>query len=744
MQDIGSLGDGFYGLVSSINNQSQMVGYTFSPDNPNQDIEAFIYSGGSRQNLGTLGGRQAVAKSINSSGQIVGDSLNSSGIDRAFLFQDGSMQDLGTLGGTSSSAAAINDLGQIVGYSNTGQPTHPGHLFLYSDGLMQDIGTFNAVTSSTTPTGINDWGEIVGWASVGLDYHAYVYSNGSAKDLNDRIVPKSGLTVEFVYGINDSGQIVGQAVNSTGEYHAVLLNPIDPNDLPTIQVGKPHPVYGNGIVQQNGKTKLVVITHGRIRPGEDPAASTAWVDTMFTSVSNYLVAHNMNDWQVATHKWIAGAQGASDLNILDYQRVLDNASMEGKNLGNSIVVSGNWTHVHLIAHSAGAELIQTCSEIIKNHFQNSCSIHCTFLDPFTGILPYPSPIFDNVHIYGDHADWSDDYFTRDSGTGGDRWPVTEGHLDHAHSVDVTYLDSHKTPLNGYVQVSGVVSEPCQKTETSHGWPIDFYMNTISGDLSGVYGAQYYLNFGFPLGLEANNWNNLDTFYPRGNNPAETLGPQDPNCVQLFQSNTGTTPSGPMDFNSGTQQPFGMVQPAGWGLNESADDPAWLAKFITLTNPVNYVAFDAWFTANPLGAGEMSVYWDTNAIGFADEALVGSGLKHYVFSFPPAAANTTHMLGLRIDAATDGSVSSISITNVIMGYVGVSQPFTLSVTTNTYNGLHVFQLSGQPGFNYKVQASTNLLNWNDIAVLVNSNGIVPFIDPDSTNYSQRFYRAVAPY
>jgi hypothetical protein len=296
-------------------------------------------------------------------------------------------------------------------------------------------------------------------------------------------------------------------------------------------------------------------------------------------------------------------------------------------------------------------------------------------------------------------------------------------------------------------VSGiVVSAPCQKTETSHGWPIDFYMNTISGNLSGVYGAQYYLNFGFPLGLEANNWNNLEASFPRGNNPAEILGPQDPDCVALFQSNTGTTPSGPVDFNSGTQQSFGIFQSVGSGINMSADDPAWLAKFVTLTNPVNYVAFDARFTASPLGAGELSVYWDTNAIGFSDEALVGSGLKHYVFSFPPASANSTHMLGLRIDAATDGSVSSISITNVIMGYIGVSQPFTLSATTNTYGGLQVFQLSGQPGFNYKVQASTNLVNWDDIAVLVNTNldGIVPFIDPSSTNYTQRFYRAVAPY
>jgi photosystem II stability/assembly factor-like uncharacterized protein len=72
-----------------------------------------------------------------------------------------------------------------------------------------------------------------------------------------------------------------------------------------------------------------------------------------------------------------------------------------------------------------------------------------------------------------------------------------------------------------------------------------------------------------------------------------------------------------------------------------------------------------------------------------------------------------------------------------------QPLTLSVATNTYSGLPIFQLTGESGYNYIVQASTNLLNWTNIASVVNTNGLVPFTDPAWANYKQRFYRAVAP-
>lgn len=716
---------------------------------------AFLYSGGVVHNLGTLGGDSSSASAINNNADVVGDSTTSSGEDHAFLSSGGVIHDLGTLGGSSSQACSVNDSQQVVGWAYKADDFDQ-QPFLYSGGTMQYLGSLGTDYAGGIAYGVNNGGQVVGYSFLtNGDSHAFVWLQGQMYDLNNLLVNTNwGLILEQATAINASGQIVGFAGDQSGQTHAFLLDPVDPNDLPTIQTGKLHPAYGNGITQQTNKDSLIVITHGAIPFGDVPDTDTAWVDQMSNSISAYLTSNNITNWQVEGHKWTNGAElnyfnivFSPQFQIPGMPNVLANAKMEGINLGNAILASGNWTNFHFIAHSAGAEVIQACSEVIRAKLGNACTIQCTFLDPYTGFAPswnlglLDNPLLNNISIYGNQANWADDYFTKDQQTGGSEWPSTQGSLNHAYAVDVTYLDTNKTLLNGYVQVSGVVSEPCQETESTHYWPIDFYMNTITGATNSQYDG-----FGFPLSEEGGNWDSIG-FYQTGNSPL-VLGTPDPDCVSLFQNNTGTAPSNPMNFSAQGQSPLqveeGLIQNNGTGLNMTGDGPAWLATFINVTNPINYVAFDAQFTTVPQGAGELSVYWDTNAVGFADESLVTSNLEHYVFSFPPAAANSVHMLGFRVDAATNGSSSTVSITNVVTGYIGVSQPFTLAVTTNTYDGLPVFQLTGDSGFNYKVQASTDLVNWVDIAVLVNSNGVVPFVDPESTNYSQRFYRAVAPY
>ena len=44
-------------------------------------------------------------------------------------------------------------------------------------------------------------------------------------DLNTRIDPQSGWTLEVAKGINDAGEIVGNGSHN-GDYHAFLLTPI--------------------------------------------------------------------------------------------------------------------------------------------------------------------------------------------------------------------------------------------------------------------------------------------------------------------------------------------------------------------------------------------------------------------------------------------------------------------------------------------------------------------------------------
>ena len=120
--------------------------------------------------LGTLGGAASEAAGINNCGQVVGEAYTSSGAEHAFLYSGGTMQDLGTLfAGSNSFAAGINNSGLIVGAASTPHELHGNppieHAFLYSDGLMQDLNSLIAPTSGWTlneANAINDSGQIVG------------------------------------------------------------------------------------------------------------------------------------------------------------------------------------------------------------------------------------------------------------------------------------------------------------------------------------------------------------------------------------------------------------------------------------------------------------------------------------------------------------------------------------------------------------------------------------------------------
>jgi len=92
---------------------------------------------------------------------------------------------------------------------------------------MTDRGVLNDVYSEGGA--INTFGMVVGRASIKnntgyLVYHAVIYSNGKAIDLNRLVPAGSGWILEQATRINDTGQIVGFG-KIHGQNHGFLLTP---------------------------------------------------------------------------------------------------------------------------------------------------------------------------------------------------------------------------------------------------------------------------------------------------------------------------------------------------------------------------------------------------------------------------------------------------------------------------------------------------------------------------------------
>jgi probable HAF family extracellular repeat protein len=185
--DLGSLGgtgQGLGNLAFKINNNGQVVGYSDLRGNAN--FHAFLWtSGKGMQDLGTLAGDvNSVGVAINDEGQVVGASVDANFNPRAFLWQNGTMTDLNSLIPTNSPlflmlACGINSSGQIVGVAVTSTGEAHGYLaspsnLSSSSGAPPPSGTNAVVTPLNLTTS---------QASVVLDGSGSTSASGSLRYL---------------------------------------------------------------------------------------------------------------------------------------------------------------------------------------------------------------------------------------------------------------------------------------------------------------------------------------------------------------------------------------------------------------------------------------------------------------------------------------------------------------------------------------------------------------------------------
>jgi probable HAF family extracellular repeat protein len=162
-----------------------------------------------------LNGSNDHAVSINNSNAVAGTGIPSgSTAVAAFLGEAGGMQWLPSLGGGLSSANAINDSESIVGYSYTSANQQHAFLWTAANGI-QDLTPDLTSNGGSTATAINSSNEVTG----------YYYPAGSTVPVGFLWSQSAGLqqfgTSETLpFAINNSGTVVGQMTNASGQHQA--------------------------------------------------------------------------------------------------------------------------------------------------------------------------------------------------------------------------------------------------------------------------------------------------------------------------------------------------------------------------------------------------------------------------------------------------------------------------------------------------------------------------------------------
>ena len=172
MKDLGNFGGANSGpFINGLNNYGEVTGTMLLADNITQ--RGFLWDGEKLMDLGSLAGSFTAANGLNDAGEVIGSSgLDGGNTFHAFLWKNGVMTDLGTVDGDPcSDARSINSSGQVAGESqasdgNGGCVFQFTHAVLWENGGPGvDLNTLIPPGSSMQLTGafwINDRGEITG------------------------------------------------------------------------------------------------------------------------------------------------------------------------------------------------------------------------------------------------------------------------------------------------------------------------------------------------------------------------------------------------------------------------------------------------------------------------------------------------------------------------------------------------------------------------------------------------------
>jgi probable HAF family extracellular repeat protein len=264
--------------VRGFNNKGQAVGLMFPTPPSKSETQAFVWSKQGVQMLPTVpGAESAIAVDINDKGDVVGWATMRDGKSQAVCWIRGKLKVIKSpVSYPYAYASHINSSGVILCTASTDDSLHPIKpvrtvLFLYRDGKVtplhlkdelihqfkginskgvivgthqiKDDGPWRAVFwegkelhflmktfggKSSEGTGINDRGEIVGNADTpNGDAHGFIYSKGEMRDIS--ALEGSGISV--LNAINNHGTAVGYAAHSRSDDKHEIAGFIGPPNI---------------------------------------------------------------------------------------------------------------------------------------------------------------------------------------------------------------------------------------------------------------------------------------------------------------------------------------------------------------------------------------------------------------------------------------------------------------------------------------------------------------------------------
>ncbi|MGC1371368.1 MAG: hypothetical protein WA824_04445 [Candidatus Sulfotelmatobacter sp.] len=185
----------------TVNDLRQYAG-GYGPDlEVNFANSGFILAENSFKIINYPGAVQTTAAALNNTGEIVGIWQDTVGINHGFQLIKGTYSSIDYPGSLDTVVNGLSNSGEIVGVYDA--PGSPGNGFMLVGGAYTTIDYPGAVF--TYPDDVNAAGEIVGaWVDSSGNYHGFTWVSGVFATVD---YPGSPYT--FVFGINDSAVLVG-------------------------------------------------------------------------------------------------------------------------------------------------------------------------------------------------------------------------------------------------------------------------------------------------------------------------------------------------------------------------------------------------------------------------------------------------------------------------------------------------------------------------------------------------------